>query len=300
VGKISVVINVIKAEEDSLPYALASIKDFADEIVVVDMESGKEAVDAAKKVGAKVYHHKRLMYVEPARNYGISKTTGDWIFILDPDEELSKSLADKLKNIAKEDSADYVCLPRKNVVFGKWIKHSRWWPDYNIRFFKKGKVIWSEIIHSVPQTVGKGIDLTVEEENAIIHNHYVSIDQFVERMNRYTTEHAKNLVKKGYKFRWRDLLLKPSGEFFSRYFQGQGYKDGLHGLVLSGLQGFSEFVLYLKVWQSKGFKQKRLSLKKVIRTIKKVESNLHYWKADALLKEGGGFIQKIKRKFKLP
>lgn len=299
-GRISVIINVIKAEEDYLPQALSSVKKFADEIIVVDMESGEKAVNSAKEAGAKVFHHKRLMYVEPARNYGISKATGDWLFILDPDEELSKSLAIKLKNIARENKADYVCLPRKNIVFGKWIKHSRWWPDYNIRFFKKDKVVWSEIIHSVPQTVGKGIDLSAEEENSIIHYHYASIDQFIERMNRYTSEHANNLINEGYKFRWRDIIKKPAGEFLSRYFRGSGYKDGLHGLALSGLQSFSELVLYLKVWQAKKFKEKDIDVKDVIGAIKEVETELHYWKADTLVRQGGSIVQKIKRKFRLP
>ena len=298
-GKISVVINTLN-EEKNLPRALASVAGFADEIVVVDMKSDDGTAEIAKKAGAKVYQHKRTGYVEPARNYAISQANGDWILILDADEELPKSLTDKLKSLVVKPRADYYRLPRKNIIFGKWIKHSRWWPDYNIRFFRKGYVSWSEIIHSVPVTTGKGLDLKATEDNVIIHHNYDSVEQFVERMNRYTSQHAKNLGKEGYEFEWSDLISKPGSEFFSRYFQGEGYKDGLHGLALAGLQAASEFVLYLKAWQTSKFEQRPISLKEAIRKMKSVESDAHYWEADTLLKIGGGFKERIKRRFKLP
>ena len=191
-------------------------------------------------------------------------------------------------------------MPRKNIIFGKWIRHSRWWPDYNIRFFKKGHVVWSEVIHSVPETRGKGLDLEADEKNAIVHYHYRSVEQFVERMNNYTGLHAQLLVKDGYKFVWSDLIRKPMNEFLSRYFQGEGYKDGIHGLALAGLQTFSEFVMYLKVWQVEKFRDERFATGELVGEMKKGESDLHYWQANTLLKEGGGIKQRIKRKFRLP
>lgn len=297
-GKISVVINTLN-EEKNLPQALTSIKNFADEIVVVDMKSDDNTKVIAKKAGAKVFEHERTGYVEPARNYGISKATGKWILILDADEELQNSLANKLEAIAKKPKADYYRLPRKNIIFGKWVKHSRWWPDYNIRFFKNGNVSWSEIIHSVPTTKGKGLDLPAKEKYAILHHHYLSVEQYVERLNRYTTEHSKLLVKEDYEFKWHDLINKPTAEFLSRYFQGEGYKDGIHGLALAGLQAFSEFVLYLKVWQAQKFKRHKIEIKNVVDLMKEKESDFRYWQAESLLKFGGGLVQRIKRKFKL-
>jgi (heptosyl)LPS beta-1,4-glucosyltransferase len=297
--KISVVINTIN-EENNLPRALESVKDLASEVVVVDMESTDGTRKIAEKAGAKVFSHKNTNYVEPARNYAISKATGDWILILDADERISEKLVFELKKIVKESNADYFRLPRKNIIFGKWVKNSRWWPDYNIRFFKKGTVTWSEVIHSVPTTTGKGADLPDIEDNAIIHYHYTSIDQYIERMNRYTSVQAKVLRKEGYKFNWKDIIKKPSSEFLSRYFFGQGYKDGIHGLALAGLQSFSEFTLYLKVWQAGKFKKKNIRLDEVVGVLKKVDSEGRYWQADALVKEGAGITQRIKRKFRLP
>lgn len=298
-SKISVVINTFN-EESHIANALDSVKDFADEIVVVDMKSDDNTQEIAKKYKAEVYEYERTGYVEPARNFAIEKATGDWILILDADEEVTNQLVEKLKQIAEEDNFDYVAIPRKNNVFGKWLQHSRWWPDYNIRFFKKGKVTWDSQIHSVPMTSGKGFDLPIDEEMAIIHHHYETIEQYIERLNRYTTKQAEGKKEDGYTFNWKDALSKPSSEFLSRYFFGQGYKDGLHGLAVASLQAFSELVMYLKVWQLEKFPEREVPYKEVIQTMKKVNKDENYWYADTYVKEHGGFTNKVKRKLKLP
>lgn len=275
-SKISVVINTLN-EEANLPRALASVKDFADEVVVVDMKSDDNTQGIAKKTGAKVYEFKRVGYVEPARNFAISKATRDWIFILDADEELTPSLARALSRVAEKDSADYVRVPRKNMIFRKWVEHSRWWPDYNIRFFKTGKVTWDDEIHSIPLTEGRGADLEAKEENAIVHHHYTSVGQYMERMNRYTSIQADNLIEKGYKFNWTDIPGKSFNEFLSRYLAGEGYKDGLHGLVLALLQAVSELLVYVKIWEKNKFKQEEISSKEIREEVGKVFFGLNHW-----------------------
>ena len=295
---ISVVINTLN-EEKNLPKAIASVKDLADEIVVCDMYSDDETIAIAKRAGAKVYEHKRMGYVEPARNYAIEKASGDWVLILDADETISSSLSTSLRKITENPKADYYAIPRKNIIFGKWIKHSRWWPDYNVRFFKKGSVIWNEEIHSIPFTKGKGADLPVDEKYTIIHNEYTSIEQFIERMNRYTKHQLLVLKRNGYKFVWKDLIKKPVGEFSSRYFYGEGYKDGVHGLALALLQAFSEITLYLKAWQEEKYTELNITPRQISEEIKVAQKEVNYWTADTLIKEGGGIVQRIKRKYKL-
>jgi len=285
--KISVVINTLN-EEKNLPRAINSVKGFADEIVVVDMESSDRTIEIAKKLGAKVFSHKKVGYMEPVRNYAISKAKGNYILILDADEEVSPGLVKKIKKIVhppggrsatlrESEKADYYRIPRKNIIFGKWMKHARWWPDYNIRFFKKGFVSWDEEIHSIPMTKGKGMDLPEKEEYAIIHHHYFSIEEYLDRMNRYSAVQAEELMKNGYVFDWKDLIKKPINEFLSRFFFGQGYKDGIHGLVLSCLQAFSEFVLYLKIWQKQGFSEKDISRKEFKNEFNKSINDIKWW-----------------------
>ena len=275
-SKISVVINTLNNESE-ISRTISSIKNLASEIVVCDMESADKTVEIAKKLGAEVYSHKKEKCVEIARNFLISKATEDWILVLDPDEEISSKLASKLKEIIKNPQADYYRIPRKNIIFGKWIKHSRWWPDYNIRFFKKGFVFWNEVIHSVPMTKGKGIDLPKKEDYAIIHHNYFSIEGYLERMTRYSQVESEEMMKGGYVFSWKDLINKPLNEFLSRFFAGEGYKDGIHGLALAFLQAFSELVLYLKVWEKQGFEEKNLKKSEIKTELNKGISDLKWW-----------------------
>lgn len=297
--KLSVVINTLN-EEANIARAIKSVLGIADEVVVVDMESADKTVEIAKKLGAKVFSHEKTNYVEPARNFAIAKATGDWVLILDADEEVTKTLADRIQQIVNSDKQNsHFKIPRKNMIFGKWMQHARWWPDYNIRLFKKGSVVWNEAIHSVPEVKGAGEEFPVEENLALVHHHYDSLEQYLERMNRYTTLYAKRLLKDGYRFDWKDVLIKPANEFFSRYFFGEGYKDGLHGLAVSLLQAFSELSVYLKIWQERKFETNNIKAGEVIGVIKKIKLDLNYWQADTLLKVTKNPLHLLRRKFKI-
>lgn len=276
VSQISVVINTFN-EEKNIERTIKSVE-WADEILICDMHSEDQTAAIAKKMGARIVLHKKVGFVEPARNFAISKATNEWVLVLDADEEISENLASRLKKmVSKSIKSDYVEIPRKNIIFKKWIKHAGWWPDYQIRFFKKGTVSWNNTIHSKPKTTGLGLTLPDKEELAIIHHNYQTISQFIERMNNYSTIQSKELLKSGYKFHWPDLLAKPLEEFLSRFFANRGFEDGLHGLALSMLQAFSHFLVYLKVWQELSFKEQDINLTELKQQKDKSSQVLEYW-----------------------
>lgn len=291
--KISVIINTLN-EETNIQRAIRSIN-FADEILVCDMYSEDKTVEVAKKMGARVFYHKKVDYVEPARNFAVSKAKNDWILILDADEELPESLASEIKKmVAKPMVSDFIEIPRKNIIFGKWMTASGWWPDYQIRFFKKGTVLWSDQIHSRPETKGVGLTLEPEEKWAIIHHNYQTIGQFISRMNKYTQIQANELKKTGYQFRWQDLFKKPLEEFLSRFFANRGFEDGIHGLALSLLQACSFLVVYLKAWEKSRFKEQDLSLEEFEDEVKVMGRDINYW----INQIKGGSLKKFLKIFK--
>lgn len=292
--KISVVINTLN-EEKNIERAIKSVL-WADEILVCDMYSEDRTVQIAKKMGATVVRHRRMDYVEPARNFAISKASYDWILVLDPDEEVPETLAKRLVQVASSmKQIDYVRIPRKNIIFNKWMKASMWWPDYNIRFFRKGKVEWSSDIHRPPKTSGAGINLDADEKWAITHYNYQTLEQFIDRINRYSTVEARELKSSGYKFKWSDLIQKPLSEFLSRFFVNKGYQDGLHGLALSLLQAFSFLVVYLKTWEDTGFDEQNLKLEDLEEEKKKSVYEIDYWMKQA--KSSGNPFKKFLSKF---
>lgn len=274
--KISVVINTLN-EEKTLERAIKSVS-WADEILVCDMHSDDNSGVLAKKLGAKVIFHKRLAFVEPARNFAISKASHDWVLVLDPDEEIPEPLGKRLKEmVEKPIVSTFVEIPRKNIIFNKWMKAAGWWPDYNIRFFKKGAVEWSDKIHRPPKTQGQGLRLPNEERWAITHYHYENLSQYLDRLNRYTMVQAKELREKGEEFQWQDLVSKPLGEFLGRFFAQRGFEDGLHGLALSFLQAFSELIVYLKLWELRGFKEEKINWAELQESARRGGEEINYW-----------------------
>lgn len=300
---LSVVVNT-KNSAETLAQCLKSAS-FADELIVVDMMSTDKTVAIAKKFTKKVYSHEDVGYVEPARNFALSKANSDWILLLDSDEELSSSLAQIIKRIVAGEmgeilQADCYYIPRKNLVFNKWLEHTGWWPDYVLRLFKKGHVDWPASLHAVPVTTGVVRELPAMEELAIVHHNYSSVVEFVNRFNRYSTIQARQQLEEsttdsmGAEEIWQAF----QAEFFSRFFSKQGYADGTHGLVVSLLQASSELVKTAKIWEGQGGSNSEFDPTQTLRIF---QQDLNYWLADYQVKRSTGMAKvwwKLRRKYK--
>lgn len=249
-------ITAIIVVKNNSPYILktiSSIEDFVKEIVIVDIGIDNKLINTLKK-NKKINIHKinkDIQYVELIREKVKNLAKTEYIIFLDPDEVIQP----KLKTLIKSNlnNYDYFKIPRKNIIFDKWIKHSRWWPDYQIRLFKKDKVFWPEIIHSQPKIIGKGLEIEADENLAIIHYNYQNLDQYLEKAQRYAKSEAKQLIKEDEIFTFKDAINKALNEFISRYFADLGYKDGIHGFILSFLQMFYYFLVYFYYLESKKF-----------------------------------------------
>ena len=296
--KISVAIAVHN-EEKNLPRVLASVKDWADEVVVADGNSSDSSVEVAKKLGAKVIKAKHEPMFHKNKQKAIDACKNEWVLLLDADEEVSKELRQEVGEVLNHQSsiinhqASGYWAPRKNIIFGKWMENTRWWPDYIPRFFKKGRVNWPKQIHRQPELKGNIYTLPDDKDSAIVHYHYDSLDQFLSRAMRYSEVQAEELIKeKKYKLSSSDLILKPAGEFFSRFFVGEGYKDGFHGLALAVLQSYATALIYLKVWEKRKYEKRALEPKKLKSTFSKLVYETDYWQSRWWLDRTQGY-QKI-------
>lgn len=243
----AVIVNL--NESVNLERCLKSLKDFADEIVITDLGSTDSSISVCEKYNAKVFHHNFVLFVEKVRNEAVLKAKGEWILVLDPDEAISNTLKDKLKQIAGDDKFQAVNIPRKNIFFGKWIAHTNWWPDRHIRFFRKGQVSWKEKIHQYPEVSGRILDLVVREELAIIHYGYESVREFLDRQNRYSEIEASNLYDSGKRFSWLMFFWRPIREFSVRYIKHAGFLDGFYGFALTILMMIYQMQVVIKLWE---------------------------------------------------
>lgn len=248
-------ISAIIVAKDNPPHiieTIESIKDFVKEIIVADI-----GIDSALKQNLSSYPsirfvdlHKQIPYVELIREELKQQAKEKWVLFLDPDEVLTKELKAELsKNMQ---NCDYFSMPRKNIIFGKWIRHSRWWPDYQVRLFKKDAVVWLTEIHKQPATSGKEYKVAENESLAIIHYNYESLDEYFSKALRYSKAEASEKIKiSSYSL---TLAVKNAlSEFISRFFALDGYKDGMHGFVLAFLQMFYGFLVYFYWWEMKKY-----------------------------------------------
>ena len=249
-------ISTIIVAKNNPPYLLKSIdsvKKITNEIIIGNLGIDDELLKKLKKNPLiKIINIDKIVpYVELIREEMKSYAKNDYILFLDPDEILPESLAITLNHLYKQ--YDCISIPRKNIIFNKWIQHRRWWPDYQTRLFKKSSVIWQTKIHAQPILNGKGIKLDPDEINAIIHYNYETISQYMEKMNRYAQSQAKEFIKNGLELSLSKTLQESLSEFIGRFYSSEGYKDGLHGLILAFLQMFYPLLVFFYHWELKKY-----------------------------------------------
>jgi len=250
-AKISAVIHTLN-EEKNIRNCLECLH-WVDEIVIIDMYSDDKTVEICREYTDKVIPFARMGYADPARRFGLEQTTGDWVLVVDADERITPALAAKLREIAEKDEFDVVEIPRKNYIFGKWIRYTGWYPDYLIRFFRRGFVLPAIQVHGQDEVKGRRTRLDASnDELAIVHFNYVSCFQFIEKMNRYTTFEVEKMAGTGEEikqFSVPKMLREALHEAKSRYISRKGYKDGIRGLFLSLFMGFYRLLAYAKYWE---------------------------------------------------
>lgn len=295
--KLSAVISTYNSAS-VLEDCLRSLK-FADEIVVVDHKSLDDTVKIARKYTKHIYsQNNNPQEIDLQKNFGFEKAKGDWILSIDADERVSDELAKEIRLSIDSDNvfAAYK-MPRKNIIFNKWIEHSIWWPDYQLRLFRKNKGKYTKA--KVHQDIE--IDGTIGELlEPLEHQNYQSISQYLTKMDQYTENEANSYVSQNIHFLWIDIVRMPISDFLKTFFLQEGYKDGLHGLVLSVLQGFYMFLVITKVWEKQGFREEDSKdfLKNLVTEWGKLQSEISYWVLTALGNNTSNPLTKISYKIK--
>jgi glycosyltransferase involved in cell wall biosynthesis len=246
--KISAVIITFN-EEDRLPDALESLRNVADEIVVVDSYSTDRTFAIAKLAGA-VFYLNRFEDYGRQKNVAMQKATHDWILNLDADErvspELEKTISELKENGPPANTAAFA-IRRKTFYLGRWIRHSGWYPDQKVRLFQKSESSWQGRIHEKLAVNGAIATLP----GTILHYTYRDISDHIRRLNRYSVFQAEDIIRQNKKFLLLRLLILPPVTFFRHYIWRLGFLDGFPGLVIATVSSWGTAMKYLKAIASK-------------------------------------------------
>ena len=248
---------ITKNEQANIRRTLESVG-WADEIVVVDSGSIDDTVSICREYTPNAYAQDWLGFAKQ-KNFAIDKTTKDWVLSLDADEPIEPALAEEIRRIiSSPDAFDGYLIPRKTYFLGKWIKHGGWYPDFNLRLFRRGKGRFQErAVHEAIQVHGT-IGRTV---HAIEHHAYPDLASYMSSINRYSSLAVEVMSSRGittWASSWVNILFRPLLTFFLKYFLRFGFLDGKHGLILNLFHSYYVFAKYGKAWE---YRQKSIAPK---------------------------------------
>lgn len=241
--RISVVVVTFN-EEAHLRTCLESAA-WADELIVVDAESADKTPSIAREFTDRLFVRPWPGFAAQ-KNFGLAQATGDWVLSLDADEEVSPELRDEILGAVAAGEAAGYRVPRRNIMWGRWIRHGGLYPDWQLRLFRRGRGRFVErAVHESLEVSGPVGRL----DAPLIHRSYRDVADFLARADRYSTLAADEWVASGRGARVGNLVLGPLGRFLSMYVVRRGFLDGWRGFLLAVLYAYYVFVRSAKVWE---------------------------------------------------
>ena len=253
--KLSVAIITLN-EEANLARTLKSVQ-FADEIVIVDSGSTDRTLEIAGSFKAK-------LFLEPWRgfaaqkNFAIEQCKGDWILSLDADEALTPELqAEMSALLSAGPPADAYLLRRRNIFLGRWIRHGGYYPDAKLRLFRRYSANFAPSARFTDRPVHETIAIqgTLETlRHDIVHHAYPTVENYIERLNHYSTLGSQSLLDHGETSRSvvgfaGNVLFWPVLIFFRDYIVRAGFLDGREGLLLHLYHAIYTSWQHAKAWE---------------------------------------------------
>lgn len=237
------VLIIAKNEKDVIEDSIKSIKDLADEVIVIDdSEDGTDEI--AQRLGAKVIK-KEFKNFSDQRNEAIKHASYEWIFYIDADERATPEFIKEVKEKIKNDDLGIAgfFVRRKTFYLGR---------DWNFtdkveRVFRKSKILgWKGVVHETPSVDGK-MDIINE---SILHYTHRNLSQMLEKTNKWSEYEAKLRFDSNHpKMNLLRFVRVIATGFLKSYIKEKGFKNGTAGIIEAIYQGYSMFITYSKLWE---------------------------------------------------
>ena len=229
-------------EEQNIVECLGSLE-WVDARLVFDCYSDDRTVELAHDAGAHVLQHPFENFAQ-FHNAAMKQVEAEWILFVDADERVTPELAAEIEAVTNEDTPEVLWwIPRHNHIFGRLTKGAGWYPDYQARLLRQGRVHWERPVHEVAVANGPEGYL----QNPLIHYNYADVADFKARQERYNRLDAQILYDEGVAPRPYTPYTQFVRHFWWRFVKLGGVREGLHGLRLSLLTAYYEMEKYRAV-----------------------------------------------------
>jgi glycosyltransferase involved in cell wall biosynthesis len=243
---------IVRNEEHNIAEVCETVS-WADEIVIVDSDSTDRTVEIARHYTDKVFNHEFKGYKDK-HEFADAQTTGDWIFWIDADERVTPELKASIEELKKRDPAtlpDGFRIARRTEFLNRWIKTSGWYPDYQMRLYRKEASYWDGVApHEIARVKGRVETLKGE----FLHYTKRDLSEYHRVLESYSSLSAEYHFKQGKKVRGIDLFFLPIAGFVRSYIFKQGFRDGTAGLIIAMFTAYSVFLKWAKVWEKRNIK----------------------------------------------
>lgn len=237
------VIIAAKNEAHQIKACVNSVA-FADEILVLDSGSTDDTAALAQEAGATVHTTDWPGY-GPQQQRGICLAKSDWVLSLDADELVDDVLRQEIQTAITQSNFDGYFLPRHSSFCGVFIEHGGWRPDYTLRLVRRSLAGFTDhFLHAHMTVKGKVAYL----KSPIIHFSYRSLDDVLEKLNRYSRGAAVDALARGATSTPTKAILKGTWSFIRTYFFRKGFRDGKMGLILAIYNAQTTYYKYLRIW----------------------------------------------------
>ncbi|HEV2852077.1 MAG TPA: glycosyltransferase family 2 protein [Thermoanaerobaculia bacterium] len=276
--RISVCI-VCRNEADRLGPCLESVA-WADEILVMDLDSTDGSAELAMSHGARVLRRAPVPIVELVRNEVAAEAAGEWILVLDPDERITPGLARELRALAGRDDLDAVVIPRMNYDLGypPSNPYERYEPQ--LRMYRRSRVAWPTIPNKLPQVPEeRRHQIPGRDELVMVHDRSRNVPEILDRSLRYAPLQAQSMIDRGEVFTARSMLASLGSRAYRQLVLGKAWRDGVPGLLRVGILVGFHFYVWTAFWQLSGARRTPEDDRFVRRLGRFVEGARRVWRA---------------------
>lgn len=249
--KISASIIVYNEEENIAE--LCETVAWADEIIIVDSNSTDKTVEIAKRYTDNIFN-REFRGFKDKHEYADSLVSGDWIFWIDADERVTPELKESIKalrNTKERELPSGFRIARKTWYAGRWIKHGGWYPDYQMRLYRKADSYWDGVAPHQTARVNGRIE-TLDGE--LLHYTKRDLSEHHRVTDVYASLAAEHLANNGVVSGAHKMFFGSVAAFIRTYILKQGFRDGVPGLIIATFTAYGVFLKYAKVWERNNVK----------------------------------------------
>ncbi|WP_108652502.1 glycosyltransferase family 2 protein [Dongshaea marina] len=238
---------IVKNEAENLGPCLETVKEWVDEIVILDSGSSDNTESIAREYTDKYFTNDNWQGYGRQRQIAQKHVSSDWILWLDADERVTPELRQNIQSVLAENRQGLYSIPRLSWVFGRFIRHCGWYPDRVIRLYPTMLTGYNDAMVHEKVEIPQGQSV-IPLKGDLLHYTYRDLNHYLTKSAYYAKMWAEQRQKRGKKSSLSQGIGHAIGCFMKMYFLKAGFLDGKQGFLLSVLSAHSTFVKYADLW----------------------------------------------------